>query len=69
MFQVVKRLGLGIGLIALASAILLLTDVEQRRASASTVLRVAILQHADTPVLDLGMEGTTMFEAALCLNE
>ena len=58
MFQVVKRLGLGIGLIALASAILLLTDVEQRRASASTVLRVAILQHANTPVLDDGLEGT-----------
>jgi putative ABC transport system substrate-binding protein len=58
MLYAVKRLGLGVGLIALASAILLLTDVEQRRASASAVLRVAILQHANTPVLDDGLAGT-----------
>jgi putative ABC transport system substrate-binding protein len=58
MLHVLRRLGLGIGLIALASAILLLTDVEQRRASASAVLRVAILQHANTPVLDDGLAGT-----------
>jgi putative ABC transport system substrate-binding protein len=58
MLYVLRRLGLGLGLIALASAILLLTDVEQRRASASAVLRVAILQHANTPVLDDGIVGT-----------
>ena len=58
MLYAIKRLGLGVGLIALASGILLLTDVEQRRAPGSAVLRVAILQHANTPVLDDGLAGT-----------
>jgi putative tryptophan/tyrosine transport system substrate-binding protein len=63
MLNVVKRLWLGFALIAMASAILLFTDRERRigsTASASTpsVLRVAILQHANTVVLDDGLRGT-----------
>jgi putative ABC transport system substrate-binding protein len=54
----IKRLGLGLGLIALAAAILLITDLEQRAGSASPVLRVALLQHANTVVLDDGIRGT-----------
>ena len=53
----VKRLGLGITLIAAASAILLITDRGHRVAAGATVLRVAILQHANTPVLDDGVRG------------
>jgi putative tryptophan/tyrosine transport system substrate-binding protein len=58
MLNVVKRLGLGLGLIALASAILLVTDLEQRAGSSSAVQRIAILQHADTVILDDGLRGT-----------
>lgn len=60
MLYAVKHLWLGFLLIALASAILLFTDREQRRASgtAAAVLRVAIVQHASTPVLDDGISGT-----------
>jgi len=60
MLTAVKRLWLGFLLIALASAILLFTDREQRggSAAAAAVLRVAILQHASTPVLDEGIDGT-----------
>ena len=56
----VKRLALGVTLIAAASAILLLSDVGGRTAtgSASAIVRVAILQHANTVVLDEGMRGT-----------
>jgi hypothetical protein len=46
MLHAIKRLALGIILIATASAILLVTDLGRRRPSASPVLRVAILQHA-----------------------
>ena len=58
MLYAVKRLWLGFLLIVLASVILRFTDREQRRASAAAVLRVAILQHASTPVLDDGIRGT-----------
>jgi hypothetical protein len=46
MLHAIKRLALGIILIATASAILLVTDLGRRRPSTSPVLRVAILQHA-----------------------
>lgn len=65
--NVIKRLGLGTLLIAVASAILLLADRSHRApasgtaparpAGASTVRRIAILQHANTPVLDDGVHG------------
>ena len=61
MLYALKRLALGVALIALASAILLYTDLEQRRGSASAsapVLRVAVLQHTHSVVLDDGMRGT-----------
>jgi ABC-type uncharacterized transport system substrate-binding protein len=58
MLNVIKRLGLGLVLIALASAILLLTDLGRSKSSASAVPRVAILQHASTVVLDEGLRGT-----------
>jgi putative ABC transport system substrate-binding protein len=55
----VKRLALGVLLIAAASATLLIADREHR-ASAPTqkVKRIAILQHANTAVLDEGIRGT-----------
>jgi putative ABC transport system substrate-binding protein len=58
MLHVIKRLGLGLVLIALASGILLLTDLQQRVTSASAVLRVAVLQHASNVILDDGVRGT-----------
>jgi putative ABC transport system substrate-binding protein len=56
MILLCKRLGLGIGLIVLASGILLGTDRDRRSANDGTK-RVAILQHASNSVLDEGLEG------------
>jgi ABC-type uncharacterized transport system substrate-binding protein len=60
----IKRLALGFVLIVLASAVLLLSDRDRRTATAGTgaaasarVWRVAIVQHASTPVLDEGVQG------------
>src|SRR4029450_608475 len=58
MLYIVKRLALGVSLIVLASAILLVSDLGRRVGSASTALRVALLQHANTTVLDDGIRGT-----------
>lgn len=58
MLYAVKRLGLGFALIAAASAILLFSDRGGRMSSKSPVLRIAILQHANTIVLDDGLRGT-----------
>jgi len=58
MLYAFKRLALGICLIAAASAILLDSDTGRRVSARSPVLRVAILQHANTPVLDDGLRGT-----------
>jgi ABC-type uncharacterized transport system substrate-binding protein len=54
-----KRLSLAIVLIALASAALLVSDRDHRRRSAPArrVPRLAIVQHASTPVLDEGVAG------------
>ena len=58
-WHAVKRLALGVTLIAAASVILLLSDLGGRTGSASaTILRIAILQHANTVVLDDGIRGT-----------
>jgi len=58
MLYAVKRLWLGLLLITLASTILLVTDLGHRGGSASAVLRVAVLQHASSVVLDDGVRGT-----------
>jgi ABC-type uncharacterized transport system substrate-binding protein len=57
MLYAVKRLALGIFLIVSASAILLLADRGRAATAGRKVLRVAILQHANTPVLDEGIRG------------
>ncbi len=58
MLYAVKRLALGTVLITLASAILLLADRGHRAAAGRKVQRVAILQHANTTVLEDGIRGT-----------
>lgn len=55
MWFAVKRLALGMVLIAGAGAVLLATDV--RRAGPAAVPRIGILQHASVPVLDDGVRG------------
>ena len=56
-WSAVRRLALGLALIVIASAVLLLSDRGQRTTSAAHVLRIAIVQHASTPVLDEGVRG------------
>jgi ABC-type uncharacterized transport system substrate-binding protein len=55
MWFAVKRLSLGLSLIAGAAAVLLATDV--RRSGPPEMPRIAILQHASVPVLDDGVRG------------
>jgi ABC-type uncharacterized transport system substrate-binding protein len=57
MWLVIKRLSLGVFLIALASGILLFSDRQPSRASAGRVPRVALLQFAPTQALDDGVRG------------
>ena len=57
LLRVVARLFLGILLIAVASAILLVADLGRRTSGTGRVTRIAIVQHANTPVLDEGIEG------------
>ena len=58
MLYAVKRLWLGVCLIGLTSAILLFADRGHRTTSGgSGTFRIAIVQHADTPVLDDGVRG------------
>ncbi len=57
MWSVIKRLALGVILIALASAVLLLSDSSHRQKGHQRVTRVAILQHSSQPFLDDGVEG------------
>jgi len=55
-----RRLALGVLLIAAAAAILLVADRDHRTAAAAapnTIPRMAILQHANTAVLDEGIRG------------
>jgi putative ABC transport system substrate-binding protein len=56
-----KRLSLGISLIALTSTVLVLSDTKGRHSGARKIARIAILQHANSPVLDDGVAG--MIEA------
>ena len=55
MWFAVKRLALGLLLIAGAAAVLLATDV--RRSGPSAMPRIGILQHASVPVLDDSVRG------------
>jgi ABC-type uncharacterized transport system substrate-binding protein len=73
MFDSLKRLSLGIGLIALASGILLYSDrrsrnrIQQRlnqRAVAEKQFRVALVEHASQPALEDGTRGVTEALAA-----
>jgi hypothetical protein len=57
MLSVLKRLSLGLLLIALTAGILLVADLEHRTGGSRAAQRVAVLQHADTPVLDEGVRG------------
>ncbi|HEY2774999.1 MAG TPA: ABC transporter substrate-binding protein [Candidatus Binatia bacterium] len=58
MWPAIKRLALGAILIALASAVLLLSDSSRRRVDPQQkTVRVAILQHASQPLLDDGVAG------------
>jgi ABC-type uncharacterized transport system substrate-binding protein len=57
MLYAFKRLALGIFLIASTSAILLLADRGRQAPTGRNVVRIAILQHANTPVLDEGIRG------------
>jgi ABC-type uncharacterized transport system substrate-binding protein len=57
MWFALKRLSLGLVLIAGAAAVLLATDV--RRSGPGAMPRIAIFQHASVPVLDDGVRGMT----------
>ena len=66
MFETVRRLALGVALIALAAGVLLYTDRGSRNRSRRTssaptqteqVFRVALVQHASLNVLEQGAEG------------
>jgi ABC-type uncharacterized transport system substrate-binding protein len=57
MRTIVQRLWLGFGLIALSSAVLLLSDWGQRQGDTARIRRVAIVQHASQSVLDDGVRG------------
>jgi putative tryptophan/tyrosine transport system substrate-binding protein len=52
-----KRLSLGIVLIALTSSILLVSDWNRRKPSAARIPHVAVMQHASQAVLDEGVQG------------
>jgi ABC-type uncharacterized transport system substrate-binding protein len=57
MVYAIKRLALGVGLIVAASAVLLVSDLGRRAPAVRKVPVIAILQHANTPVLDEGVRG------------
>src|SRR5215831_4853594 len=66
MLETIKRLGLGLILIALAGGVLLYTDRKSRNrakptlganSGASKVFRVALVQHASLPVFEEGGSG------------
>jgi ABC-type uncharacterized transport system substrate-binding protein len=52
-----KRLSLGIALIALTSSILLISDWDRRKSGAARIPHVAVMQHASQAVLDEGVQG------------
>jgi ABC-type uncharacterized transport system substrate-binding protein len=64
-----KRLSLGIGLAALASAVLLVSDLDRRRPKARAVPRIALFQIASRPVLDDAARGVVEGLAARGFRE
>ena len=73
MFETIKRLALGLTLIALAAAVLLYTDTGSRQRARQTaaaanragkVFRVALVQHSSLPVLEDGIQGVVAELAA-----
>jgi ABC-type uncharacterized transport system substrate-binding protein len=65
-----RRLALGLTLIALAAAVLLFSDRERRaQAGPRRVVRLAIVQHASTPVLDEGVQGVVQGLAELGFHD
>ena len=59
MLLTLRRLLLGLALIVLASAALLLSDLNRRTPSAGGIPRIGLLQHASTMLLDEGVRGMT----------
>lgn len=57
MIDLVKRLWLGTLLIAAASAVLLVADLNRRTAGPAAMPRIAVIQHANTPPPDEGVRG------------
>jgi ABC-type uncharacterized transport system substrate-binding protein len=57
MLYAVRRLALGVLLLVVLSAILLVADRGRRTSDQGHVLRIAVLQHANTAVLDDGVRG------------
>jgi ABC-type uncharacterized transport system substrate-binding protein len=57
MLFAIKRLSLGLVLIAAASVVLLVSDVRPTGKNGKLLVRIAILQHTSTPVLDDGVRG------------
>lgn len=57
MWDSIKRLALGLSLIAAAAAVLLLSDSGRRRPSTADMPRVAIVQHASQMIIDEGVGG------------
>lgn len=53
----IKRLSLGVILIALAGAVLLLSDLNQRRPRDKNLRKIAVLQHSSQAILDEGVRG------------
>jgi ABC-type uncharacterized transport system substrate-binding protein len=52
-----KRLALGISLIVLTSVVLLLSDLDRRTPARRSIVKIAILQHASSSVLEDGVTG------------
>lgn len=57
MWPAMKRLSLGVFLIAATSGVLLVSDLGHRTASLTPVRRLAILQHSSQPFMDEGVRG------------
>ena len=55
--NILKRLSLALALLILASAILLISDWNQRRDASDKTIRIAILKFASRPTLDDGVAG------------
>jgi ABC-type uncharacterized transport system substrate-binding protein len=52
-----KRLALGVALIAAASAILLVADIDRRPAESARTVRLAIMQHVESTLMEDGVRG------------